>query len=357
MKGARADVAERLRWQAEWCGKLGSPLYEDLLGHAAADVERGGPVWDVLSDPRSDVPDRDGALPGAQALRLMGAVHRLVLSGRAPELARFYPSAGGVPGGGVHEAFGAVLEHRRTEVIELIDHPVQTNEPGRSAALLCGFLELVRTTGLPLRTLEVGASAGLNLRWDKYFYAGAGASWGDPRSPVRFEDAFEGEQPPLHVSVEVAERRGCDMDPLDPASEEDRLTLLSYVWPDQDHRFRPLRAALELAPETPAPIDRADAGEWTATMLAEPPAGPHHGRVPFCRSPIPGRTGHRSAEGGDRGRGRTRHRRRAARMAQHGGGRAAGRGSPHDLARRRVTRARPRELPRPTGELVGLVRG
>ena len=100
MKRTRADVAERFRWQAGWCGKLGSPLYRDLLDHAAADIERGGPVWDVLAD---DTADGDGLLPGAQALRLMGAVHRLVLEGRAPELAAFYPSAGGVVAAGARD--------------------------------------------------------------------------------------------------------------------------------------------------------------------------------------------------------------------------------------------------------------
>jgi hypothetical protein len=274
MKRAGADVAQGFRWQAEWCGKLGSPLYRDLLDRAAADIERGGPVYEVLADPRSDAPERDGALPGARALRLMGAVHRLVLAGRAPELAPFYPSVGGVVGDGVHDAFAAVLEHRRAEVIELIGHPVQTNEPGRSAALLGGFLEIARRTGLPLRTLEVGASAGLNLRWDKYFYSAApGSAWGDPGSAVRFDDVFAGGSPPLHVSAEVVERRGCDTDPLDPASPDDRLTLLSYVWPDQEHRFGLLRAALELAPATPAPIDRAPAVEWVEDVLAEPRPG------------------------------------------------------------------------------------
>ena len=34
---------------------------------------------------------------GEPALQLMGALHRLVLEGRAPELARFYPSTGGTP--------------------------------------------------------------------------------------------------------------------------------------------------------------------------------------------------------------------------------------------------------------------
>jgi hypothetical protein len=48
----------------------------------------------------------------------------------------------------------------------LVDDPVQTNEPARSAGLLGGFLEIARRTGLALRLLEVGASAGLNLRFD-----------------------------------------------------------------------------------------------------------------------------------------------------------------------------------------------
>src|SRR5207302_152409 len=82
-------VAARLRWQAAACGLIGSPLYHLLLERAAGDVQAGGPAWEVLkghhADPR-------GSMLG---LRLMGAVHRLVLEGAAPELARFYASVGG----------------------------------------------------------------------------------------------------------------------------------------------------------------------------------------------------------------------------------------------------------------------
>jgi hypothetical protein len=224
MKGPRAEVAERFRWQAGWCGKLGSPLYRDLLGHAAADIERGGPVWEVLA---GDTGARDGVLPGAQALRLMGAVHRMVLDGRAPDLAAFYPSAGGVVAAGVRRSFSNLLEHRSAELAALVGHPVQTNEPGRSAALLCGFLEVAEQTKLPLRLLEVGASAGLNLRWDRYFYAASRATWGAADSPVRFDPAFLEGAPPLHVRPEVVERRGCDADPLDATDRAAQLTRLS----------------------------------------------------------------------------------------------------------------------------------
>ena len=270
MKRARADVAERFRWQAGWCGKLGSPLYEDLLDHAAADIERGGPVWDVLA---GDAGDGDGLLPGAQALRLMGAVHRLVLEGRAPELAAFYPSAGGAVAAGARDVFVHVIEQQRDEVATLVGHPVQTNEPGRSAALMGGFLEVARQTGLPLRLLEVGASAGLNLRWDRYFYAAPSGSWGDATSPVRFDPAFAEGAPPLHVHPDVAERRGCDPAPLDAGERGDQLTLMSYVWPDQDQRFRQLRGAIEVAASQPVEIDRANAVDWLEERLAEPAAG------------------------------------------------------------------------------------
>ena len=220
-----------------------------------------------------DAGDGDGLLPGAQALRLMGAVHRLVLEGRAPELAAFYPSTGGAVAAGVQDAFIELLGQQRDEVAALLWHPVQTNEPGRSAALMGGFLEVARQTELPLRLLEIGASAGLNLHWDRYFYAGPTGSWGDAGSPVHFEPAFAEGAPPLHVQPDVAERRGCDPAPLDAGARDDQLTLMSYVWPDQQQRFRQLRGALEVAASQPVDIDRADAVEWLQGRLADPVGG------------------------------------------------------------------------------------
>ena len=42
-----------------------------------------------------------------------------------------------------------------------------------------------RRPGLPLRVLEIGASAGLNLRWDRYRYTGPGGRVGRPGLPGR----------------------------------------------------------------------------------------------------------------------------------------------------------------------------
>src|SRR5262245_6182968 len=104
MAEGRAGVATQLREQAQACEVMGSPLYAGLLREAADDVERDGPAWRVLSS--HVAPGRGAAL----ALRLMAAVHRLVLTGRAPELAPYYPSAGGdAPREGAWSFFRALL--------------------------------------------------------------------------------------------------------------------------------------------------------------------------------------------------------------------------------------------------------
>ena len=250
------------------CRLIGSPLYAHLLARAAADTEAGGPSWDVLAGHETD------PLGSVPALRFMAAVHRLVLRGEAPDLARHYPSAGGrADAGDPWPDFRAALAEHADTVRELIELPVQTNEVGRSAALLGGFLEVGRSTALPLAIFEIGSSAGLNLHWDRWFYdAGPAGTWGDPRSPVRLSGHYDA-APPLDVEVEVTARRGCDAQPLDPASETDRETLLACTWPDQTERFALLDAALAAAAADPVSIDRAPAGPWLAERLAEPQPG------------------------------------------------------------------------------------
>ena len=257
-----------LRLQAEWCARLGSPLYGVLCARAADDVEAGGPVAAVLAGHEDDRP------ASALALRLMGAVHRLVLSGEAAALARHYPSAGG--GGEPADAwppFRALVEERRDQLRKLVEHGVQTNEVGRAAALAPGFLTVARETGLPLRILEMGTSAGLNLRWDQFRYETAARAWGDARSPVVLRGAWETPVPPFDVTAAVVERAGCDPSPVDPTTDDGRLTLMSYVWPDQDERFALLRGAIEVARRVPADVERASAVDWLPARLAAERSG------------------------------------------------------------------------------------
>src|SRR6266404_7767879 len=89
MAGDALTVAQQFRAQADWSRRLGSPLYTHLLSCAAEDYEADGPVRELLEAHEHD--SHGMALP----LQLMAGVHRLVLEGHAPKLARFYPSAGG----------------------------------------------------------------------------------------------------------------------------------------------------------------------------------------------------------------------------------------------------------------------
>jgi hypothetical protein len=253
-------VARDLRRRAEYCRVLGSPLYEALLNRAAEDVESQGPCWAVLRDHQVNT------TAFKLSLRLLAAVHRLVLDSRAPELASLYPSCGGAAqGDGLFDAFSATVQEHIEELRELVVRPVQTNEVARSAALFGGFLQVALETGRPLRILEIGASAGLNLRWDHYRYERGTLSWGNPASPVRL--GWSEGCPPLETYPLIVDRRGCDLRPIDPCSREGQLTLMSYVWPDQVSRMELLRAALQIAPKVAATVDEADGLEWLGRQL------------------------------------------------------------------------------------------
>lgn len=260
------SVEERLRWQALACEQLGSPLYAALLERAAGDYVSGGPTRGVLAEQEDSPPG------SALALRFLGAIHRLALAGDAPEVASFYPSCGGTAEpDGAWAAIQKLLRDRSREVARLVAHPVQTNEVARSAALVGGFLMVAHKTGLPLRLLEIGTSAGLNLRWDHYRYEANGWKWGPASSPVRLSSFVE---PPLfELEVEVIERAGCDPRPLDPATEEGRVTLMSYVWADQMERLQVLDAALDVAAEVPARVEQANAADWAREQLDTPTPG------------------------------------------------------------------------------------
>lgn len=259
--GTRA-LLDSIEIQRFGCEMAGSPLYAEILDAVATDVVAGGPCEALLA-PFADAPYGDAVL-----LRFLAAMHLLVLEGREPALARHYPSVGGLPGAAVGLAFVDAVARQRARIAPLMEQGVQTNEAGRSVPLLGGFLELARA-GLPLRILEVGASAGLNLRWDRYRYEHGPGGFGPEDSRVRFVGPWMGAAPDLQQGVEVASRRGCDLYPIDPTTEAGRLRLRSLVWPDQPERRHRLDAAIEVAGQVPAVVDRADAVTWLTAQLAD----------------------------------------------------------------------------------------
>ena len=261
-------LVAQLDGHVEVARRAGSGFYAVLLERMRADAEAGGPVRAALAGHERDRVDE------WDAFRLLAGVHRLVLGGEAPDLERHYPSTGG--DGDAEAAWPGVrrlLAEGRAELVEALAHPLQTNAPTRAKALVGGLCLISRRTRLPLRLLELGASGGLNLRLDRFRYEQDGVALGPESSPVRFVDFFTGGRPPLSAGFEVAERAGCDLNPIDPTTEEGRLTLLACIFPDETERFGLLERAIAVARETPVTVERADLAAWVSDRLAEPRPG------------------------------------------------------------------------------------
>uniref|UniRef100_UPI0025F9B5B3 DUF2332 domain-containing protein n=1 Tax=uncultured Nitratireductor sp. TaxID=520953 RepID=UPI0025F9B5B3 len=147
--------------------------------------------------------------------------------------------------------------------------PPQTNEIGRAAMLLPGFLTIARETGLPLDLREIGSSAGLNLLFDRFHYRYGESEWGDAASPVKLVPELRGNAPDLSGALDIATRFGSDIAPIDVSDAGERLRLASYIWPDQTARLARMKAAVELAGGEPLVPERTDAFGFLETALAQ----------------------------------------------------------------------------------------
>ncbi len=265
---ARDHLLETLRKNSEEAASWHSPMYSFFCERMAEDVEAGGPTWALL-EPYADEP-ADEYFP----FRALAGVHHMVLSAELPELQLHYPSeAGDGDAAAAWPIVRTAFDRLSPEIIDSLRHPLQTNETARCGALIGGFLTVAADTGLPLRVRELGASAGLNMHFDRYRYEQDGEAFGPKDSPVRFVDHWREGVPPFETPMEIASRRGCDIDPIDPTTDEGRKSLLAFIFPDQLPRYELLREAIDVARAFPPEVDEEDIGTWIARELADPPAG------------------------------------------------------------------------------------
>ena len=263
---ARAKVVrDAFREQARWCERLESPFTARLCAVLAeildAHSEPGARILGWNGDPRRD----------ALALRLCGGLNALARSGQAPELAALYPPAPLPDENALAKGLGHVLHVHADALAPWLDGAPQTNEVGRSAALMSGLLVLADRFRLPMRLFELGASAGRNLQLDRYAHDLGGTLAGRVDSRLRLRPDWDG-RPPPDAPVQIAGRSGVDLNPVDPVADGDRL--LAYVWPDQPQRLAQLEVALDIASRDPPRVERGDAADWIETQLAiEPEEG------------------------------------------------------------------------------------
>lgn len=247
------DLAADFRNQQMWCDRLGSPFTAALMGRAARAVEAGEQPAAIFAH-RSDWRMTDVA-----PLRFAGALHWLVLSGQDEALAREYPAQR--PDWDIDAVWRAarVAMMRDPEwFIMFLRHAPQTNETRRALALTPAFHAAAEIG--PLHMWELGASAGLNMHWDKFAYRTGSWSWGS--GPLALDTDWRGPAPLLRPALVVRSRGGCDVNPLDIRDPAQLLRLKSYVWADQRERLQRFDAAVALALADYAPVARIDAAEW-----------------------------------------------------------------------------------------------
>jgi len=255
---------EALTLQANACLSLGSQMYHELLNVILDDYRRGGICQQILTN-ASDRPVHD-----ATPLRFLGALHRIVLDGRDQQLARHYESVGGRPGRSLAEDALSAITTNEIEIREALTQQVQTNEPGRAMCHLAlshwfGHLGINE-----FDLLEVGASAGLTMSFDRYCIHSPEGIVGDPSSPLVFPSSWLESSFPFHQTPALCTtRRGVDISPIDVTTKSGVNRLLSFVWPDQHERFQRLRLAIDLTRAAPHAVDKASVDRWLPEQLMQ----------------------------------------------------------------------------------------
>jgi hypothetical protein len=272
MSGARraadlAMVAEQFRRVPE---HISSPLYQALARTVA----------DSPALLRLGARGRPGVYP---TFLFFGAVHALLLAGADHELARYYPSIVGDAARPPQDAGPALLDfcaRHATELAAIIEtRLVQTNVVKRSLALWLGLAAVGRQERRPVHLIEVGASAGVLLRFDRYGYTLKGPvgerRFGDRASPVQIAAEWHSDRaiPDLDALPPLAGVSGIDLNPLDARNAADRTWLEALIWPENRHEAALLHHALGIVAADPPPIRAGDAIAIGPQLAAGLPPG------------------------------------------------------------------------------------
>ncbi len=229
--------------QVQWCFDLGCPFTARVLQRSrawlAADTAAREAFMALTPDP----------LAGAVALRWAAALHHLALRGLQPWASLWPPSQSEpVSDAALDAALRLAWQTQRPSVDAALAGPPQTNEVRRSAVLLPGLLAVAHATGLPLKLLELGASAGLNLWAERHHYDYGAWQWGDQAASLHLKAQWAGALAPFVAqAVQVNSRAACDVQPVNLALTDEALRLTSFVWADQPERLARLRLATQCA--------------------------------------------------------------------------------------------------------------
>lgn len=213
---------------------------------------------------------------------LFGAVQYLLLQGVEHPLAAHYPILSGPapPPGPAFPPFRAFCLEHREAVGELIaTRRTQTQVVRRCTCLLPAFGLVHREARAPLALIDIGASAGLNLNFDRYAYrylrnGSEIMRWGRSAARVELEADLRGggTLPAPAGDIPVASRDGIDLNPIDLAAPDELLWLRALIWPEHVERHAQLVEAAAELKHSPIGLHRGDASRDLTHLLERVPA-------------------------------------------------------------------------------------
>lgn len=278
-----ADAAARFRTFADAEGDA-VPMYARLCRVIASDEDLAGLL--LLAPANQRLP-----------VLVLNAVHDVVLRDPSCPIAHWFPNVTGhpPPGRDPADALRATVEEYREEIEEIITtRRIQTNEVNRCAGWRLALGRVCAGDDRPLALIELGPSAGLNLRLDDYRIETTDARgtvvdiWGTPESTVRVTSAMSDPSggPELDPAgpgaallatdiPPVRWRVGLDERPVDVTDPDDARWLKACVWPEQLERFERLSAALERAASDPPTLRVGEFTRDLRPLLDEAPHGHH----------------------------------------------------------------------------------
>ena len=230
------------------------------------------------------------AMPGQPAPNMLfAAVQYLLLSGVDHPLAAHYPIIAGpehLPAPAFSRFRDFCLKHRES-IVELVgSRRTQTNVVRRCTCLLPAFSLVCQETSLPLALIDMGASAGLNLNFDRYVYSYRRDGqevrrWGPAGAKIRLEAELRGaaDLPPLAATIPVASRDAIDLDPVCLCDPDQLLWLRALIWPEHVERHQQLTDAAEEMNHGDIRVHGGDAADILPSLVES--VAPEHAPVVY----------------------------------------------------------------------------
>ncbi len=238
----------------------GSPMYEHLSRWVSEDEALLSLA--AQADSKQPIPNL-----------FFGAVQFLLMQQPQDLLAKYYPSLGGqfAPTAEMFDTFKSFCKKFESDIRQILATKlVQTNEVQRCALLLPAVHFVAQKSGQSkIALVDVGASGGLNFLMDKaHIQYTDGQVFGPPSSALQISCESKGSKIPTEQNIEITDRIGIDLNPVNLMDERALLWNLALIWPDQIGRVERFKSAIQVLRTTPINLESGSGNEVLPRVVA-----------------------------------------------------------------------------------------